>query len=58
MRMQRGVKLGAFSDAKGVKDWPYFRDDVGLNRTVSETTKVWDTECGKVGGASFLFSRL
>lgn len=49
MRMQRGVKLGTYSDAKGVKEWPYFRDDVGLNRTESETTKLWDTECGKVG---------
>jgi hypothetical protein len=48
MRMQRGVKLGMYSDAKERKQWPYFRDEVGLNRTESETTKVWDTECGKV----------
>jgi hypothetical protein len=47
-RLQRGVKLGEYSTVKGVQEWPYFRDDVGLNRTESETTKTWDTQCGKV----------
>mmetsp|Transcript_26035 Transcript_26035/g.49462 ORF Transcript_26035/g.49462 Transcript_26035/m.49462 type:complete len:261 (+) Transcript_26035:325-1107(+) len=47
-RRAKGVGKGFFSDNAGIKPWPYVRDNVGIDRTESETTKHWDTQCGKI----------